>query len=147
MKVVIQRVKEASCTVEGQVISKIQKGLVLLVGFTHTDTEETVEYIAKKIANMRIFEDENLKMNQSVIDVKGSILSISQFTIYGDPSKGNRPSFTEAMKPDKANELYLKLSNILNETYQVPTRNGIFGAMMDIQLINDGPVTIILSRE
>jgi D-tyrosyl-tRNA(Tyr) deacylase len=147
MKIVVQRVKEASCTVNNKVISQINHGFVLLVGLTHTDTIKEVEYIAKKIANLRIFEDDEGKLNKSIIDVSGEILNISQFTIYADTKKGNRPSFSEAMKPEFALPLYLKLTEILTETYHIKTLNGSFGAMMDISLINDGPVTIILQSK
>lgn len=147
MKVVVQRVKEASCSVDNKIISSIGQGFLLLVGFTHTDTIKEVEYLAKKIANLRVFEDEDEKLNLSIIDTKGAILNISQFTIYADTKKGNRPSFTDAMKPDAALPLYLKLTDILNNTYHINTYNGKFGAMMDIQLINDGPVTVILESK
>ena len=147
MKIVVQRVKEASCIVDKEVISSIKHGFVLLVGFTHTDTIKEVEYVAKKIASLRIFEDEDEKLNKSIVDVKGEILNISQFTIYADTKKGNRPSFSEAMKSEFALPLYLKLTEILNNTYHIKTLNGIFGAMMDISLINDGPVTVILQSK
>lgn len=147
MKTVIQRVKNASCTVDNEVISKINHGLLLLVGFTHEDTIDDVLYSAKKIANMRIFEDENEKMNKSILDVKGEILNISQFTIYAETKKGNRPSFTKAMKPSLANKLYEALTEELNNTYNINTYGGRFGAMMDIDLCNDGPVTIILESK
>lgn len=147
MKIVVQRVKEASCTVDNVVVSQINHGFVLLVGLTHTDTIKEVEYLAKKIATLRIFEDDEEKLNKSIIDVQGEILNISQFTIYADTKKGNRPSFSEAMKPEFALPLYLKLTEILNETYHIKTLNGVFGAMMDIRLINDGPVTVILQSK
>lgn len=146
MKTVIQRVSSASCTVDGTLISKINKGLLLLVGFTHEDTMEDVLYSAKKIANMRIFEDDFKKMNQSILDVKGSILNISQFTIYAETKKGNRPSFTNAMKPVEAEKLYHALTKTLSEVYNITTLEGKFGEMMDIKLCNDGPVTIILEK-
>lgn len=147
MKVVIQRVKQASCTVNGEIVSSIDNGLLLLVGLTDTDTIKEVEYCAKKIANMRIFEDEDGKLNKSILDFEYEILSISQFTLYGETKKGNRPSFTKAMEPIKANELYIELSNILINDYNIPTYNGKFGEMMDISLVNDGPVTIILNSK
>lgn len=146
MKVVVQRVKEASCTVDGKVISRIKDGLLLLVGFTHNDTIEEVHHMAKKIANLRIFEDENHRMNKSILDMNYEILSISQFTLYGDTRKGNRPSFIDAMKPKEAEHLYLQLTNILNNIYEINTYNGAFGEMMDIGLINSGPVTIELEK-
>lgn len=147
MKVVVQRVKEASCTVEGKVISKINNGYLLLVGFTHNDTYEDVKYLAKKIANLRIFEDESGKLNKSILDMNYEILSISQFTLYGDTTKGNRPSFTKALEPTKALELYFVLTNILNDEYFIKTLDGAFGKQMSISLINDGPVTILLESK
>ena len=147
MKVVVQRVKKASCTVDHKVISKIDNGFLLLVGFTQSDTLKEVIYLAKKIANLRIFEDDLGKLNKSIIDMNYEILSISQFTLYGDVRKGNRPSFTKALEPKKALELYLELTNILNNEYKIKTLNGAFGEHMDITLINDGPVTIILESK
>ncbi len=147
MKVVVQRVKEASCTVDNQLVSNIQNGYLLLVGLTHDDTIKELEYIAKKIANLRIFEDENGKLNKSIKEMNYEILSISQFTLYGDASKGNRPSFTKAMRPEQAEPLYNQLTNILQTTHNIPTKEGIFGSYMDIQLTNDGPVTIILESK
>jgi len=147
MRVLVQRVKEASCTVNNEIISQIEKGYLLLVGLTHTDTLEDVEYLAKKIATLRIFEDDENKLNKSITDMQYDILSISQFTLYGDAKKGNRPSFTNAMEPGKAKELYLKLSNILEDLYHIKTMNGMFGEHMDIALINDGPVTILLESK
>jgi len=147
MKVVVQRVLKASCTVEKQTVSKINNGFLLLVGFTQNDSQKEVEYLAKKIANLRIFEDKFGKLNRSIIDMKYEILSISQFTLYGDSSKGNRPSFTKALEPKKALQLYLELTNILNNEFNIKTFNGAFGEHMDISLINDGPVTLILESK
>jgi len=147
VKIVIQRVKSASCTVNNEVISKINNGYLLFVGFTQNDTLKEVEYLAKKVANLRIFEDEGGKLNKSIIDKNYQILSISQFTLYGDASKGNRPSFTKALEPKKALELYLILNKILKNEYKINTLNGAFGEHMDIKLINDGPVTIILESK
>ncbi len=146
MRVVIQRSKEANVKVNGEIVGKIEKGLVLLVGITHSDTIDDVNYIADKVVNLRIFEDEEDKMNLSLLDVGGSILSISQFTLYGDCRKGRRPNFMEAAKPDYANELYEKFNECL-KTKGVHVETGIFGAMMDVSLINDGPVTIILESK
>ena len=144
MKVVIQRVKKASCTVDNEKISQIDNGLCLLVGFTHNDNIENIKKMIKKIVNLRIFDDENGIMNKSVLDVNGSILSISQFTLYADCKKGNRPSYIDALAGDKAVILYDKFNELLNE--MVITKTGRFGADMKIDLINDGPVTIILEN-
>jgi D-aminoacyl-tRNA deacylase len=143
MRVVVQRSKGASVTVAGEVIGRITKGLVLLVGVTHDDTEADAAYLAEKIANLRIFEDEEEKMNLSLLDVGGEILSISQFTLYGDCRKGRRPNFMAAARPDQANQLYEVFNRILREK-GITVETGRFGAMMDVQLTNDGPVTIIV---
>lgn len=142
MKSVIQRVKYAVLSVDGQKISEIGFGLVVFFGVKVSDSEEKCEQTAKKIANLRIFEDGNGKMNLSVKDVKGSILFVSQFTLYGDTSRGNRPSFTLAEKPGRANELYLYAAEKLRE-YGINVQTGVFGADMKIEQLNDGPVTII----
>ena len=147
MRILVQRVKKASCRVNYEIISEINSGFLLFTGFTHTDTIEDVKYLAKKVANLRVFEDEYGKLNKSIIDMEQSILNISQFTLYGDTRKGNRPSFTKAMVPTNAKALYLELTNILNNEYNIPTRNGEFGEHMDIKLINDGPVTILLESK
>lgn len=147
MRIIVQRVTEASCTVNNEVISSINDGYLLLVGLTHTDTLEEVKYLAKKVANLRVFEDDQGKLNKSILDMGYEILSISQFTLYGSAKKGNRPSFTEAMKPDLANELYEAFNHILNTEYNIRTLGGAFGEMMDISLINNGPVTIILESK
>ena len=147
MRFIVLRVKEASCIVNNETISKISNGYLLFIGLTHSDTLEDVEFLALKVAKLRIFEDENGKLNKSIIDMKYEILSISQFTLYANSKKGNRPSFTEAMEPSKAEELYLKLSSILNKEYNIKTYNGVFGEYMDIALVNDGPVTIILESK
>ncbi len=145
MRIVLQRSKEARVTVDGQVVGAIEKGLVLLVGVTHEDTGETARFLADKVVNLRIFEDEDGKMNHSLLDVGGSILSVSQFTLYGDCRKGRRPNFMDAARPDHATEIY----NLFNEELKkknVAVETGIFGAMMDVQLVNDGPVTLILEK-
>ena len=147
MKVVVQRVKTATCTFNNEVISKIDNGYLLLVGFTQNDSLKEVTYLAKKIANLRIFEDKSGKLNKSILDMNYDILSISQFTLYGETSKGNRPSFTKALEPKKALELYLELTNILNNEYGIKTLNGVFGEHMDISLVNDGPVTILIESK
>lgn len=144
MRVVLQRVKKANCIVEGEVVSEINKGYLLLVGFTHNDNLEKVNKMAKKIANLRVFEDEAGKMNLSIKSVDGSILAISQFTLYADPASGNRPSFIDAMKPVEANELYEEFVKILNNEYQIITKKGVFGADMELNPVCDGPVTISL---
>ena len=142
MKVVVQRSKKSSVSVDGKLVSSIDKGLVLLVGFTLGDTEEKLANMARKIANLRIFDDEAGIMNKSILDVGGSILSISQFTLYGDATKGNRPSYIKAMKGDEAIVLYEKFNNELNK--YVETLPGVFGADMEVSITNSGPVTIIL---
>ncbi|HBP25584.1 MAG TPA: D-tyrosyl-tRNA(Tyr) deacylase [Acholeplasmatales bacterium] len=143
MKVVLQRVKYAKCTVENQVTGKIDFGYLLLVGFKTGDTAEILPKMVKKIANLRVFEDENGKMNKSLGDVKGGILSISQFTLYADLSGGNRPSFTHALQPDAAKALYLAFGTQLR-SLGIPVEEGVFGAHMDLEFTNDGPVTIII---
>lgn len=146
MRVVVQRSKEAHVTVSGEIVGKIKKGFVLLVGVTHTDTEEDATYLAEKIANLRIFEDENEKMNRSLLDVDGEILSISQFTLYGDCKKGRRPNFMDAAKPDHAETIYERFNKALREK-GITVETGRFGAMMDVQLTNDGPVTLIVESK
>lgn len=143
MKAVIQRAKDAAVMIDGKVRGEIDYGIVVLLGVTHEDKEEDIEYIANKIVNMRIFEDENDKMNLSLLDVGGSILSISQFTLYGDTRKGRRPSFIQAAKPEQANALYEKFNEELRSK-GVQVETGEFGAMMDVRLTNAGPVTIII---
>ena len=142
MKVVVQRSKKSSVSVDGKMVSSIDKGLVLLVGFTEGDTEEKLANMARKIVNLRIFDDEAGIMNKSILDVGGSILSISQFTLYGDATKGNRPSYIKAMKGDEAIVLYEKFNAELNK--YVETLPGVFGADMEVSITNSGPVTIIL---
>ena len=146
MRIVVQRSKNASVTVNEKVIGEIEKGLVLLVGVTHDDTIDDANYLADKIVNLRIFEDENGKMNLSLLDVGGSILSISQFTLYGDCRKGRRPNFMAAAKPEQALNLYQYFNGVLSEK-NVEVETGEFGAEMDVALINDGPVTLILDSK
>nr|WP_194246852.1 D-aminoacyl-tRNA deacylase [Brevibacillus borstelensis] len=143
VRVVVQRSREASVTVAGEVVGRIDHGLVLLVGITHEDTEKDVEFIADKIANLRIFEDSEEKMNHSVLDTGGQILSVSQFTLYGDCRKGRRPNFMAAARPEKAEPLYDLLNAKLREKGLI-VETGRFGAMMDVRLVNDGPVTLIV---
>ena len=145
MKIIVQRSKEASVNVNGELINKIDKGLVLLVGFTHTDTVEDINYLVKKVINLRIFDDENGVMNKSILDVGGEILSISQFTLYADSKKGNRPSYINALGGSDAIKLYEIFNQKLNE--HINTLPGVFGADMQVNLTNDGPVTIILESK
>ena len=143
MKAVVQRVKKARLSVDGKLVSEIPFGLVVFFGVKTGDTEKEADYLAKKIAALRIFEDENGKMNLSVKDVGGEILFVSQFTLYGDASKGNRPSFTLAERPERADALYQYAAQKLAE-YELPVELGVFGADMQIEQQNDGPVTILL---
>ncbi|MEK3882723.1 D-aminoacyl-tRNA deacylase [Paenibacillus sp. PL2-23] len=143
MKVVAQRSKAARVTVDGNVTGEIPFGLVLLVGMTHEDTEADVRWMADKVAGLRIFEDEWGKMNHSVTEVGGAILSVSQFTLYGDCRKGRRPNFMAAARPEQAEALYVAFNAALRE-HGLRVETGRFGAMMDVELINDGPVTLIL---
>lgn len=142
MRVVLQRVDYAKCTVDNIITGQIKKGYLLLVGYTNGDNETQNKKAAKKIANLRIFEDENGKMNLSLREVNGEILSISQFTLYANTNDGNRPSFVNALNPIEAKELYLKFNDELR-TYGYKVEEGIFGAHMDIELLNSGPSTII----
>ena len=143
MKAVVQRVKKTELRVDGSLISEISFGLTVFLGVTTEDTQKEGAYIAKKIANLRIFEDENGKMNLSVKDVGGEVLLVSQFTLYGDASKGNRPSFTLAARPEIAEPLYEFTAEEIGR-YGITVKKGIFGADMQISQHNDGPVTILL---
>ena len=145
MKLVVQRVKKAEVKVDGNIIGKIDKGFMVLIGITHTDTKEVADYLVKKLINLRVFEDENGKMNKSLKDVNGSLLLVSQFTLYADCSSGNRPSFTDAAKPDFANELYEYIIEECKKKVEI-IETGVFGADMQVELVNDGPVTIILEK-
>ena len=145
MRCVVQKVNKSSVTVDGKIVSEIGRGLNVLVGFTDTDTEEDIKYCVRKIVNLRVFEDENDVMNRSVIDEKGEILSISQFTLYGDTRKGNRPSYIRALGGDKALPMYERFNELLNQ--EVPTKGGVFGADMKVEILNDGPTTIIIDTE
>jgi len=142
MRVIVQRSKESSVSVNNKVVGKIDKGLVLLVGFTEGDNSEKIEKMAKKVANLRIFDDENGVMNKSILDVGGDILSISQFTLYADTKKGNRPSYVAALNGEQATVLYDKFNEELRKYLKVET--GIFGADMQVSILNDGPITIAL---
>ena len=147
MKIVIQRVKYASVTIDGKVHGKIDGGIMALIGFKEGDEESLLKPMAEKMTGLRIFEDENERMNLSLSDVGGDILAISQFTLYADCRKGKRPSFTDALKPDKANELYEKFVKICEDLTGRKIETGIFGADMKVELLNDGPVTIILDSD
>ena len=146
MRVVIQRVSRACVEVGPKVVGQIADGLLVLLGITHGDTEADADKLVENIVKLRIFEDEEGKMNKSVQDVNGSILVVSQFTLYGDAKKGTRPSFIEAAPPNLAIPLYEKCIDLLESTHNVRVETGVFGAMMKVELINDGPVTIILEK-
>lgn len=145
MKFVVQRVKNAQVDVDNKIVGKINKGFMVLIGITHTDTKEIADYLVKKLINLRVFKDEKGKMNLSLKDVEGELLLISQFTLYADCSSGNRPSFTDAAKPDFANELYEYIIEECKKKIR-KVESGIFGADMKVSLLNDGPVTIILEK-
>ena len=146
MRAVIQRVKEASVTVEGQVMGRCGKGLLILLGVKDTDDNAHGAYISEKITNLRIFEDEEGKMNRSVLDVGGEVLLVSQFTLYGDCRKGRRPSFSQAAAPEQARTLYQEVVRTLKEK-GLHVEEGVFQAHMDVSLINDGPVTLLLDSD
>lgn len=146
MRVILQRSKESKVTVDGEITGKIDKGIVLLVGVTHDDTEEDADYLAEKISGLRIFEDEDGKMNLSIKDIGGDILSVSQFTLYADTRKGRRPSFVHVAKPEQAQRLYEYFNKQLKKK-GLKVETGIFGAMMEVSILNDGPVTIIMDSK
>lgn len=146
MRVVLQRVSEASVSIDGKMVGEIQKGLVLLVGFSDEDTVEKLDWMAQKVRGLRVFSDEEGKMNLSLEDVAGDLLVISQFTLYGDTRKGRRPSFVHAAHPDMAIPLYDGFLALLKEQAPGRVESGEFGAMMDVALINAGPVTLVLER-
>lgn len=143
MKAVIQRVSEGSVTVDGKVVAEIGQGLVILLGIAPEDTVELAKQMVDKIAHLRIFEDEEEKMNLSALDVNAEAIVVSQFTLYADTSRGRRPSFIGAAKPDLAKPLVESFAHLLTDQ-GVPTQTGVFGAMMDVALVNDGPVTIVM---
>lgn len=147
MRVVVQRVTHAQCTIDGKVVGRIGQGLLLLVGVTHTDTEDDVRYIAKKVAQLRVFSDQDGKMNLALKDINGAILSISQFTLYADTRHGNRPSFINAARPELAQPLYDKLNEVFRTDYSLIVETGCFGADMKLDFVNDGPVTIIIDSQ
>jgi D-tyrosyl-tRNA(Tyr) deacylase len=143
LRAVLQRVKEASVEVEDKVVGSIKKGLVLLLGAKNGDGEEDVKFLAEKCLNLRIFEDENGKMNLSALDVKAEILVVSQFTLYANTTKGRRPSFTDTLNPEEAEKLYLKFTDLIKEK-GLKVQTGVFGAKMLVKIFNWGPVTFIL---
>lgn len=143
MRIVVQRSKEARVSVDGETVGKIERGLVVLVGVTHEDTEQDARYMAKKLAGLRIFEDGEGKMNLSVLETGGEVLSVSQFTLYGDVRKGKRPNFMAAARPEQAKPLYERFNELL-QAQGVRVETGVFGAMMDVQLTNWGPVTLVI---
>ena len=145
MRVVVQKVKYSSVSVEGKLVNEIQKGLNVLVGFTAGDSSKAIDYLVNKVLNLRIFEDDNGVMNKSVQDVGGNILLISQFTLYGDASKGNRPSYIKALGGKEAEPLYDEMALKLNRI--IPTYKGVFGADMEVVINNDGPTTIIIDSK
>ena len=147
MVALIQRVKSASVTVDGEVTGSIAQGLLILLGVHVTDTLAEMAWVAKKCANLRIFSDEAGKMNRSVIDVGGQVLVVSQFTLYGDTAKGNRPSFIASARPEKAIPLYEAFIDEMAGYINQPVASGVFGAMMDVQLVNDGPVTLWVEKK
>lgn len=144
MKVLVQRCDRASVSVDNKVVGSIGKGMMILVSFTHTDTSENIDYMVDKVLNLRIYDDESGIMNKSILDTKGSILSISQFTLYADTKKGRRPSYINALNGEKAILLYDEFNQKLKEHINVET--GIFGAEMKVELVNDGPITIMLEK-
>ena len=149
MRVVLQRVSRAQVRVDGNVTGQIGVGFVILVGFAPGDTEETLTWMAEKILSLRLFRDAEDKMNRSLDEVRGAVLVVSQFTLYGDARKGRRPSFIDAAPPEVANQLYDRFVALLREEgarSSIPVETGVFGAMMEVELVNDGPVTLLLER-
>ena len=145
MRIIVQRCDKAEVRVEGNVVGKFNYGMMLLVSFTYGDTEKEIDYLVNKVLNLRIFDDENGVMNKSILDINGEILSISQFTLYANTSKGNRPSYIDALKGEDA----IKLYDMFNEKLKskIHTETGVFGAEMKVDFINDGPITILLEKE
>ena len=146
MKAVIQRVQEASVTINDEVVAKINDGLLVLLGIVHDDNVATIAWMSSKIVNMRIFNDEHGLMNKSILDIGGDVILVSQFTLYGDAQKGNRPSFIKAAKPDIAIPIYVNMIAQLSKDLGKPIQTGVFGADMKVGLVNDGPVTIVLEK-
>ena len=147
MRAVVQRVTAASVTVNGETVGAIGPGLMILLGVTHSDGEEQALWLARKVVGLRIFEDDAGKMNRSLLDVDGSALVVSQFTLYGDCRKGRRPSFTDAAPPEIAAPLCERFIELLDQAGVTQVESGVFAAMMDVELVNDGPVTIVLDTE
>ena len=145
MKLVVQRVNNASVKVDNNIVGAIDKGFLVLLGVTHTDTMEIADYLVKKLCNLRVFEDDNEKMNLSIKDVKGKLLIVSQFTLYADCTSGNRPSFVNTAKSEPANELYEYFCEKCTQN-GIEVQKGVFGAHMEVDLLNNGPVTIILEK-
>jgi D-aminoacyl-tRNA deacylase len=146
VRAVLQRVSRASVRIDGETVGSIERGLLVLVGVTHTDSVEQARWLADKIVNLRIFNDDDGKMNRSVLEIGGSVLAVSQFTLHGDAQKGRRPSFIAAARPEQAIPLYEQFVHVVAE-HGVPVQTGRFGAMMQVELVNDGPVTLILDAE
>ncbi|WP_096440396.1 D-aminoacyl-tRNA deacylase [Alteribacter populi] len=146
MRIVVQKSKEARVIVNHEIVGEIEHGLMLLVGVTHDDDEKDVQFVADKVSHLRIFEDDNNKMNNSVLDAGGQILSISQFTLYGDCRKGRRPNFMNAAKPDQAKDLYEKFNDRLRDN-GLHVETGVFGEMMDVDFVNNGPVTLMVDSK
>lgn len=146
MKIVVQRVSEASVTIDNSVTGEIKKGLLLLVGIHTDDTKKQADWCCRKVSKLRIFEDDENKMNLSVEDVGGSLLVVSQFTLYGNTKKGTRPSFIKAARPEKAEPLYEYMVKQFRNRYNLDVETGEFGAMMDVKLVNDGPVTLVVEK-
>jgi len=147
MRVVLQRVTRGSVTVEGRVVGAVEQGFVALVGVTHTDTAQQAELLARKTAHLRVFEDDEGKLNRSVLDVGGGVLVISQFTLYADARKGRRPAFIDAARPEQAGPLVLAYARKLQEHGVARVEGGVFGALMTVEIINQGPVTILLDTD
>jgi D-tyrosyl-tRNA(Tyr) deacylase len=147
MRVLVQRVSRAKVTVDGDVIGEISRGLLLLVGITQSDSEAELVWMASKCANLRVFADDAGQMNRSLTDIGGDALVVSQFTLYGDVRKGNRPSFIEAARPEVAEPLYARFCALLSDQLKKKVKTGRFAAMMDVELVNDGPVTLLIERE
>ncbi len=147
MRAIVQRVSRANCKVDGEICAEIDDGLLVLLAVTHNDGQKAMKWLCNKIVNLRVFPDDENKMNRSVLDINGGILLISNFTLYGDVKKGFRPNFMKAAKPETAEKLYNDMIQYMKESYSIKIASGVFGAMMDIELINAGPVTISIEKE